>query len=133
MFLYWNNKDNPISCNGSAQSWMHIAWQAVEMGHVSGLEVEGRILRISFWCSKSDRSYFVCPTKKGWRYFTKTTSEFYIFIYWPCRPACGILVPRPGIEPGQWKRPVLTIVLPGNSRQNFKLKGFLNGKTLSKC
>ena len=24
---------------------------------------------------------------------------FYLFIYWPHRVACGILVPRPGIEP----------------------------------
>ena len=23
----------------------------------------------------------------------------YIYIFWPCRAACGILVPRPGIEP----------------------------------
>ena len=22
-----------------------------------------------------------------------------VFLFWPCRTACGVLVPRPGIEP----------------------------------
>ena len=34
----------------------------------------------------------------------------FLFLFWPCHAACGILVPRPGIEPGpsevrMWHRP----------------------------
>ena len=37
--------------------------------------------------------------------------------FWPRRAACGISVPRPGIEPGprQWKPRILTTRPPGNS------------------
>ena len=48
---------------------------------------------------------------------------FYLFTFWPCLKACGILVPQPGIEPGPlamkeqspnhwtaWEFPVLAIL-----------------------
>ena len=40
-----------------------------------------------------------------------------LFFFWPCYVACGILVPRPGIEPRlwQWQHRVLSTGLPGNS------------------
>ena len=43
--------------------------------------------------------------------------------FWPHCIVCGILVPRPGIEPGpqQWERQILTTRLPGN----FQVMGFL--------
>ena len=28
------------------------------------------------------------------------SNMYYSFFFWPCQAACGILVPRPGIEPG---------------------------------
>ena len=43
--------------------------------------------------------------------------NFIYFFFWPCHVVFGILVPRPGIEPGpqQWKYGVLTTGPPGNS------------------
>ena len=40
---------------------------------------------------------------------------FCFVFFWLCQAACGILVPRPGIEPAplQWKRGVLTTGPPG--------------------
>ena len=40
-----------------------------------------------------------------------------IYIFWPHRGACGILVLRPGREPMslEWKHVVLTTEPPGNS------------------
>ena len=42
---------------------------------------------------------------------------FCFFVFWLCYTACGMLVPRPGIEPRpwQWKRGVLTTGPPGKS------------------
>ena len=34
---------------------------------------------------------------------------------WLCHAACGILVPRPGMNPLQQKHQVLTTEMPGNS------------------
>ena len=49
----------------------------------------------------------------------KTPISFVCFLFWPHCTACGILVPRPGIEPGpqEWKHRVLTTGPPGNSHR----------------
>ena len=35
--------------------------------------------------------------ERGVKYDSKVSLSF--FFFWPCHTACGILVPRPGIEP----------------------------------
>ena len=49
----------------------------------------------------------------------------FLCLFWPHRAACGILVPRPGMEPAalQWKRWVLTTGPPGKSQHwEFELR-----------
>ena len=60
---------------------------------------------ISFWCSFQKRGLV------GW--------------FWPHCVACGILVPRPEIEPGSWhwKCWALTSGPPGSSQKRIGLKG----------
>ena len=43
--------------------------------------------------------------------------SFFLSLFWPHRTACGISVPRPGVEPRprQWKHQVLTTGPPGKS------------------
>ena len=51
----------------------------------------------------------------------KEISFLLSFFFWPHCAACRILVPRPGIEPGQlqWKRQVLITALPGSSQEIY--------------
>ena len=54
------------------------------------------------------------------------SSALFFFSLWPCWAAYWLLVPRPGVESGpqQWKRQILTTVLPGNSLdQTLSSKG----------
>ena len=50
--------------------------------------------------------------------------SFFFFFSRPHSTPCGILVPRPGMEPGprQWKHQILTTGQPGNSRISFILQ-----------
>ena len=52
----------------------------------------------------------------------------FIYLFWPCSEACGILVPWPGIKPIllQWKQRVLTTGPPGKSHSRVLLhSGYL--------
>ena len=40
------------------------------------------------------------PTKVALKISSGFLNLFFIFYFWLCHRACGILVPRPGIEPG---------------------------------
>ena len=62
--------------------------------------------------------------------------SFYFFFYlftWPCRASCGILVPRPGIEPHllQWKHGMLTTGVPGKSLLTCLILSFLPNKIIT--
>ena len=48
----------------------------------------------------------------------------FLFHFWPCQVAWGILVPHPGVQPGLLSVRVLTTGPPGNSQKQF-LKSFL--------
>ena len=53
-----------------------------------------------------------------WLLSVKCFCWFFKYFFWLCCMAYGILVPRSGIEPGQWqwKHRVRTTGPPGNSR-----------------
>ena len=58
---------------------------------------------------------------------------FFFFFFWSHHPACGILVPWPGIEPGlwQWNHWVLTTGLPRKSLFSFLFRS--NDLNISLC
>lgn len=60
-----------------------------------------------------ENSNFFLYTCQQYLLFLKKMWSFFNFIFWPCHTACGILVPRPGMEPMPTSLKVLTTEPPG--------------------
>ena len=84
--------------------------------------ITGRVFR--FWMAKTIDSCHQLFSTNFLLFWAEVFIFLFFLLFWPCRAACGILVPRPGIVPAplQWKRGVLTTGPPAKSYGQRSLK-----------